>query len=162
MGTPEDFHTLVSEIDYPMFIVTTAAGRELSGCLVGFATQASIEPPRLLVMLSKLNHTFGVAQRSDALAVHFLNRENHRVAALFGEQTGDQVDKFAACSWEEGPLGTPVLPGTRGWVVGHVLARWDVGDHVGHLLDVAEVQLGEAGDLLTFQVARTIEPGHPA
>ena len=45
-------HELVSELDYPMFIVTCADERERAGCLVGFATQCSIDPPRFLVCLS--------------------------------------------------------------------------------------------------------------
>lgn len=32
-------HTLVAELDYPLFIVTVPAGGERSGCLIGFATQ---------------------------------------------------------------------------------------------------------------------------
>ena len=45
----ERFHALVSGCDYPMFIVTAAAGADRDGCLVGFACQASIDPARLLV-----------------------------------------------------------------------------------------------------------------
>ncbi len=42
-------HALVTEIDYPMFIVTAAAGGRRAGCLVGFTTQCSIHPPRFLI-----------------------------------------------------------------------------------------------------------------
>ncbi len=47
-NTVDAFQTLVADIDYPMFIVTTAADGERAGCLIGFLTQASIKPPRLL------------------------------------------------------------------------------------------------------------------
>ena len=53
----------VSLLDYPMFVVTTRAGDEPAGCLVGFASQVSIRPPRFLVGLSKRNHTYRVARR---------------------------------------------------------------------------------------------------
>src|SRR4051794_41781759 len=53
-------HELIDELDYPMFIVTVAAGGERAGCLVGFATQCSINPPRFLVCLSDKNRTFRV------------------------------------------------------------------------------------------------------
>jgi flavin reductase (DIM6/NTAB) family NADH-FMN oxidoreductase RutF len=180
MTTTDDFHTLVSDLDYPMFVVTAAApagpragvgGVERAGCLVGFATQASIDPPRLLVLLSKANHTFGVAQRSDHLAVHYLSRDNRDLAVLFGTETGDRIDKFAACAWTDGPLGAPVLARARGWVEGRILARWDAGDHVAHLLDVASAHVaGPSGrpdnhqarpSMLGFQDVRTLTPGHP-
>jgi flavin reductase (DIM6/NTAB) family NADH-FMN oxidoreductase RutF len=159
----EQFDALVSGVDYPMFIVTAAAGEERSGCLVGFVTQASIDPPRLLVMLSKRNHTFGVAQRATALGVHFLHRGNHDLATLFGEETGDRTDKFEACRWTTGPEGTPLLDGVRGWVVGRVVARLDGGDHVAHVLDTVAAEAADADrDPLTFQMVRDMDPGHEA
>jgi flavin reductase (DIM6/NTAB) family NADH-FMN oxidoreductase RutF len=163
MSGVDAFDTLVSGLDYPMYIVTAQApDGERSGCLVGFATQASIVPPRLLVLLSKLNHTWPVAERSNALAVHFLHRDNHDLADLFGEQTGDDVDKFSRCAWHDGPDGTTVLSGTRGWVVGRVLARWDAGDHVAHLIDVAHATVDHDGRQLDYQLVRHMDPGHPA
>lgn len=162
MSTAEDFHKLVSEMNYPMYVVTAAAGGERSGCLVGFTTQASLHPPRWLAMLSKANHTFGVAARAEGLIVHFLGRADRDLASLFGEETTDQIDKFTACSWHEGPFGAPILEGVRGWVAGAVLARWDAGDHVGHLLDPVAVGLGRPDPLLMFQETRDFDPGHPA
>lgn len=53
------FDTLIGSLDYPMFIVTTAAGDDVAGCLVGFATQTSIDPPLVLVCLSRANRTCG-------------------------------------------------------------------------------------------------------
>ena len=47
-GTAQ-FDAFVGGLDYPVFVVTAAHGEERSGCLVGFATQASIDPPRMLV-----------------------------------------------------------------------------------------------------------------
>src|SRR5436309_11032282 len=89
--------TLTSELEYPMLIVTTAAGGERSGCLVGFHTQCSIDPPRWAVWISKENRTYRVAQGATTLAVHFPSVDDRELAELFGEETGDEVDKFAAC-----------------------------------------------------------------
>jgi flavin reductase (DIM6/NTAB) family NADH-FMN oxidoreductase RutF len=158
------FHALVAGLEYPMFIVTASAGEERAGCLVGFATQGSIEPPRLLVMLSKANRTFDVAAEASQLVVHFLHAGNRGLAALFGEETGDSVDKFERCAWStvEG-VEAPVISGTRGFVAGPILDRMDGGDHVAHLvgLAVARVDL-EAVDQLGFQAVKGFRPGHPA
>jgi len=63
----EAFEKLVSLLDYPMFVVTTRAGDESAGCLVGFASQVSIRPPRFIVGLSKCNHTYRVAEGASHL-----------------------------------------------------------------------------------------------
>lgn len=166
MGTDasEAFDALVADLDYPMYVVTAAAdgGAERDGCLVGFATQASIGPPRLLVLLSKANRTYRLARRSDTLAVHYLHRGNGALAARFGGETGDEVDKLAGCAWRPGPGGVPVLEGTRGWVVGSVLDRLDAGDHVAHLLEVVAAAVDGPGEPLGYRDVRETEPGHPA
>ena len=160
---PKDaFHTLVSGIDYPMFIVTASCRDERAGCLVGFVTQASIFPPRMIVMLSKANRTYEVSQGADRLVVHFLHHGNEDLATLFGEETGDEVDKFAVCDWQEGPAHEVILLGTRGWVSGMILARHDAGDHVAHLIDVTVAITDTPGAQLAFQSVIDMQPGHPA
>jgi flavin reductase (DIM6/NTAB) family NADH-FMN oxidoreductase RutF len=57
MRAEATFNSLVGDLHYPMFIVTACAEGERSGCLIGFATQASIDPPRFLVGLSHQNRT---------------------------------------------------------------------------------------------------------
>ena len=163
MDSGKALHSLVSEIDYPMFVVTAAAGGERSGCLVGFVTQGSIDPVRLVVMLSKANHTYGVALEASELVVHFLHEGNLELSRLFGEETGDQTDKFARCAWRHvAGVEAPVLVGTRGWAAGRILTRFDAGDHMGHVIDVTAAELDSEGPQLGFQMVSSMRPGHPA
>src|SRR3954468_19296107 len=103
------FNRLVGELDYPMLVVTAAAGDERAGCLVGFATQTSIDPARFTVYLSKANRTYRVARSAEALGVHFLAKGDEDLAELFGGQTGDDVDKFAQVEFHEAVVGVPML-----------------------------------------------------
>lgn len=154
------FESLVAEIDYPMFVVTAFADGERSGCLVGFTTQASIQPRRFLVMISKANHTFGVASRAVVLVVHVLRPGDHELAERFGETTGDRVDKFDGLSVLEGPGSAPVIEGLD-WFAGRVLTTVDCGDHVGFLLAPNDgVALRTAQGQLGFQDVKGMEPGH--
>ena len=161
MSDRDTFDQLVLNSAYPMLIVTATAGRR-AGCLVGFATQASIQPKRLLVLISKANLTFRVAREAEHLAVHFLGTADHPLATLFGEETGDEVDKFDRCDWMTGPEGTTVLPTTAGWAVGRIRERFDCGDHMGHLLDVVTAHASGPYCPLTSLDVTEMEPGHPA
>lgn len=158
----EDFHALVGELDYPMFIVTARAGGRRAGCLVGFATQGSIDPPRWLVCISERNRTVRIAREADVLAVHFVPASATELAELFGGETGDDVDKFARCDWTPGPGGVPILTECRNRFVGRVVERVGLGDHEGFLLAPIAVRVGTPGDEFTFHRARRIEPGHEA
>jgi flavin reductase (DIM6/NTAB) family NADH-FMN oxidoreductase RutF len=156
----EEVHRLVSDLDYPMFIVTATDGEERSGCLVGFATQCSIDPPRFLVCLSDKNRTFRVALDADVLVVHLVPESAVALAELFGSQTGDDVDKFARCAWRPGPGGAPVLEECANWFAGRVLDRFCAGDHWAFLLEPLDAASDAGEPHFTFHRARRIEPGH--
>ena len=157
-----DFDAFVGKLEYPMFVVTAAADGERDGCLVGFATQCSIDPPRFLVCLSVKNRTFRIAKTAPVLAVHLVAADQRDLAELFGGQTGDEVDNLTQWPWREGPSGVPILDNVGNVFVGRVLDRVDLGDHVGHLLEpVVATQEGDT-EALGFQEARDIEAGHPA
>jgi len=162
MGAEATFNSLVGDLDYPMFIVTACAGGERSGCLVGFATQTSIDPSRFLVCLSHRNRTYRVGVRAELLGVHFVPAEAGGLAELFGGETGDEVDKFARCAWRPGPAGTPLLDDCPNRFVGRVLERMGAGDHDVFLLAPVLAERGTAADEFTFHRAKRIEPGHEA
>ena len=163
MDGPEAFDRLMSLLDYPMYVVTTSVDDQSAGCLVGFTSQVSIGPPRFLVGLSKRNHTYRVAQRAGHLAVHLVPRRHCELVRLFGSETGDRTDKFTRCAWHLGPNGMPILDDAAGWFVGDVLSRYDVGDHVGFLIEpVAGSAPDKFDQLVTFSDVRDLEPGHEA
>lgn len=157
------FDELLGGLNNPMFIVTTTDGERRAGCLVGFAAQCSITPSRFMVWLSKNNHTYTVARRAGTLAVHLPTRYTFALAALFGTQTGFEVDKFARCSWHAGPAGVPLLDDCPAWFAGEVLSRHDTGDHLGLLLrPVAAGDPPGRGQQLGFQDVRHLQPGNEA
>jgi flavin reductase (DIM6/NTAB) family NADH-FMN oxidoreductase RutF len=133
------FHALVGDLEYPMFIVTARAGDEPLGCLVGFATQTSIDPPRFAVCLSHRNRTFRHGHEAEVLGVHCVPEHGNALAELFGGETGDEVDKFARCAW-----------------------RADAGDHDAFLLEPIAAHNGSGEGEFTFHRAKRIDPGHEA
>jgi flavin reductase (DIM6/NTAB) family NADH-FMN oxidoreductase RutF len=157
----ETFNAIVGDLEYPMFIVTAMAGGEPLGCLIGFATQTSIDPPRFAVCLSHKNRTFRRGREAPVLGVHCVPADAGDLAELFGGETGDEVDKFARVDWHDGPEGVPVLERCRNWFAGRVLARLDAGDHDLFLLEPVAGEAAE-DDEFTFHRAKRIDPGHAA
>ena len=148
-------------LDVPMFIVTTSAGGENAGCLVGFATQCSIDPLRFVVFLSKNNRTCRVALDASALAVHVVPPDRMDLAELFGSQTGDDIDKFERVGWRN-ENGVPVLSDASAWFVGDVVGRFDAGDHEGFVLAPVAGESSDPVPALGFLEARSLDPGHEA
>jgi len=149
-------------VEYPLAVVTTTADDGTrSGCLVGFLTQCSIEPPRFLVCISKVNHTFEVLDRAEVVALHLLGADQDDTASLFGETTGDRVDKFDHVAWHQGPRGVPVLDDCAAWLALAVVDRIDVGDHVAVVTRPIGGGPGTGGGLLTSASAPPLAAGHP-
>jgi flavin reductase (DIM6/NTAB) family NADH-FMN oxidoreductase RutF len=156
------FADAVSDLEYPMFVVTAAAGDRRAGCLVGFAAQCSISPPRFMAWISHRNHTLAVARQAEVLGVHLLSADDHALAELFGSRCGEEVDKFAGVAWHEGPGGVPLLDACTRWFVGRILDRFDSGDHDGFLLEPVEAGTGPWSGQLGFSAVQDLEPGHDA
>jgi flavin reductase (DIM6/NTAB) family NADH-FMN oxidoreductase RutF len=161
-GDEGPFADAVGDLEYPMIVVTAAAGGRRAGCLVGFAAQCSISPPRFMVWLSHRNHTLAVARGTDRLGVHLLSADDRPLAELFGSHCGEEVDKFASLRWHEGAGGVPLLDDCPRWFVGRVLERFDAGDHDGFLLEPVEAGAGPWSGQLGFQQVRDLVPGHDA
>lgn len=163
----------MSTLDRTVLIVTcrgraggAAPTGERSGCLVGFATQCSIHPPRFVVGISVANHTWGVIRQTDTAAVHLVPRHRFDLAELFAGHTGDDIDKFARCEWTDGPGGVPLLDGCPTWFAGRIIARPDAGDADHQLLVLAPFAVGDLtappDGWLTVSDVADIAPGHPA
>ncbi len=159
----DDFDRIMAGLDAPMTIVTTTDGRERAGCLVGFHSQAGIDPRGLAVWLSKANHTYRVAVLADVFAVHFLTADHLELARLFGTRSGDDIDKFEHCAWHHGPGDVPVLADCDTVVVGRKLALIETSvDHVCVVLDPVESRCGETGPPLRLSDVSHLDPGHEA
>ena len=161
----DPFAEFVEHLDSALLVVTTAADDERAGCIVGFHSQCSIDPPRYGVWISKANHTYRVALFATHLAVHLDEPDAHALLELFGGTTGDHTEKFALVDWAPGPGGVPLLSQCPERVV---IERTDVvdvgGDHVCFVGTPvrAEVDADAARTPMRLSDAADVEPGHPA
>lgn len=155
------FDEIVSNLEYPMFVVAAASGGEADACLVGFTSQCSIDPPRFAVFLSKTNRTYDLARHAEVLVVHRLRADQHELAEHFGGTSAyDDPGKLSEREWSPGPDGAPVIDGCD-WFAGRVLQHVDTGDHVLFHLEPIGGEVREA-DQLGSQEALDIEAGRPA
>ena len=158
----EAFEAFVSALDASMVVVTVSRRGRRAGCLVGFSTQGSIDPPRFVVCVSKANATSRVARRARYVGVHQLGAGQQELARLFGEQSGDWTDKFESCRWHADVHDVPVLDDAPAWFVGRVVSRIGLGDHTALVL--APVSGGRRRDEPPFMMraAESFDAGHPA
>jgi flavin reductase (DIM6/NTAB) family NADH-FMN oxidoreductase RutF len=153
--------SLIQAVDYPLFVVTAGASGAVSGCVAGFVTQSSLRPVRFIVCVSKVNHTFAVAERASGLALHLLGADQRDMASLFGERTGDCTDKFERVQWAPGATQAPLLADCAAWVEGPILDRMSAGDHEAYLMAISDGGSGPREGQFLLSDAADFEPGHP-
>lgn len=158
------FSDWVSAADAAMIAVTAAGdGDELDACLVGFHSQASIDPPRYVVWMSNANRTSAIARNADVLGIHLLRRDQHKLAQRLGSVTqDDEPNKLAGIEMTTHASGAVVLERCSAWFAGRVVDRFDGGDHRGFLLEPVDAACPASFDPLRLHAASDIDAGHPA
>lgn len=152
---------VVGPADPALIVVTTAAEGVLAGCLVGFHSQASMDPERYCVWLSKANHTYRVAMRASHLAIHLLGVEDLALATRFGTLTGEDTDKFAGVDFELDDFGVPLLAACpRRLRLERVALLDDGGDHVCVTGKVLSAQGTGSFEPLRISAVGDLRPGH--
>jgi flavin reductase (DIM6/NTAB) family NADH-FMN oxidoreductase RutF len=159
---PRDvFAAIMSSLDNPLIVVTTAEGHERAGCLVGFHAQSSINPDRYAVWLSKANYTYRVGLRATHLAIHFLTAADLPLAERFGTLTGDRTDKFAGLRVSPGAGGVPVLEDCpHRLIVRRVVLLDEGGDHVCVTGEPLAAESSGPFEPLRLSRAQHLKPGH--
>ena len=99
-GGTEAFEALMADLDQPSYVVTAADGDERAGCLVGFATQCSIEPPRFAVTTATMY--FPTAAGRARVCMPCVRGEGHR---LRHRVLGPEKDRLVAAI-AEAPRGS--------------------------------------------------------
>ncbi len=154
-----DLDPFTDLLDYPMYVVTAEADGERAGCLVGFASQCSIQPARFMVWLSKTNRTYRWPERRTPHGASPAPRPGPAGPAL-RRRDRQPYRQVRRRPWHRGPGGQLILDEAPAWFVGRVENRVDGGDHVGFLLasEVAESVAGDRPPLLalgdTHDIAR--------
>ena len=145
-----------------MFIVTANAGGEPLGCLVGFTTQASIDPPRFIACLSHRNRTYRLGKDARALGVHAVPADAERPRrSSSAARPPTRRTSSRARRGTKGPRASRSSSAAR---TGSSAASWratDAGDHDAFLLEPIAGSSTEE-DEFTFHRAKRIDPGHEA
>lgn len=109
-------------------IVTTCADGVIHGMTATSVTGVCLEPPLLLVCLSKTSLTHRLICQSGVFAVNVLSQEQQALAERFAGRTG-AGNRFHGTSYSQAVTGAPVFVDCLGYFDCRVTATYDGGDH---------------------------------
>jgi flavin reductase (DIM6/NTAB) family NADH-FMN oxidoreductase RutF len=110
--------------------VTIVTCRDSAGSPKGFTATGiaslSLDPPLLLVCVDHRSDTLPAMQEATAFTVNMLKHGQEEISARFASKG---IDKFAALSYSEGSLGTPILDDVLAYAECTVEVKYPGGDH---------------------------------
>lgn len=128
-------------------VVTTVEGGRPYGLTASSFASLSMDPPLVLVCLSKRLETHATIEKSGVFAINILSASQREFGMRFAGMLPDVEDRFAGIDWTTGATGSPLLAGCLSWVDCRVWKIHDGGDHsifVGEAQDVGVSEGGEA------------------
>ncbi|PWB79406.1 MAG: hypothetical protein C3F08_06910 [Candidatus Methylomirabilota bacterium] len=133
---------MLGKLNFEIFVLTAAHQERRNGQIVCWVVPATIIPqvPRILVGVGRLTLTRELIERSQKFALNLLGKDQWPLVAHFGFRSGRETDKFSTLSCERGVTGSPILPGTVGYLECRVRTVFDAGPgaHLFYLADVVE------------------------
>lgn len=129
-------------LNYGLYVVTAAAGDDVASGSVNWLSQASFEPPLVMVAIKKDSGLHGIVERSRAFAVNVLAAGQKEVASAFFRPTAIEGRKINGYAFEAGPeTSAPLLLDLPAWFEARVTDVIKRGDHTVFVAEVISVGL---------------------
>lgn len=148
---PNAKKTALRMIPYGLYILTAEADGEVGAACVNWVTQASFEPPLVVVGVKADSNTHAVIQRSGSFALNVLGKGQQGLAFAFFKPATVEGDKVSGEPFRRGSTGSPILENLPAFVECRLVETISRGDHsifVGEVVDagVARPPEGRADD----------------
>jgi flavin reductase (DIM6/NTAB) family NADH-FMN oxidoreductase RutF len=109
-------------------VVTTKYKNKYYGLTVSAFTSISLDPPLIMISISKFSHTHEAFTNSDFFSVNFLADDQKTIADRFAGRMQLQ-DKFQGINYTIYLTDTPIISGVRAFIECKKYKVYDGGDH---------------------------------
>src|SRR5271157_4457223 len=141
-------------IPYGLFVLGAAHGGTATAATVNWVTQASFNPPLVVVGIKKDSGSHAMVKESKKFALSMLAAGQKGIAGAFFRHVEPKDGKFGDFAFETGVNGSPIISDAPASVECEVVGFYELGDHSvvvgkvteGHLKRDAKIMmLSETG-----------------
>jgi flavin reductase (DIM6/NTAB) family NADH-FMN oxidoreductase RutF len=127
---PQAKKVALRAINYGLFVVTAKDGDEYSAAGINWLSQASFEPPLIMVGVKTDSDTHRIVLKTNELAVNVLAEDQLDIGKAFFRTTKVERDELNGYKFEPGPeTGCPLLVDLPYWFEARVTDKVQRGDH---------------------------------
>ncbi|NPA07150.1 MAG: flavin reductase family protein [Chloroflexi bacterium] len=127
------------QITYGLYVLTAAHEGEVAAGTVNWLSQASFEPPLVMVGIKRDSRLHDLIEKSGHFAVNILASGQKDIAAAFFRPTQVEGDRINGFPFEPGPTtGAPLLLDAPAWFEARVVDAVKRGDHTVFIAEVVD------------------------
>lgn len=145
----EDFRASLGRFASGITIVTSAdSEKRFHGMTVSAFCSVSLDPPLILVSISKETGSHHSIAESKKFVVNILSEGQEDLSDLFAAPVHD---KFERVEFSESPHGLPVLLGTLASMECDLRYSYDGGDHTIYVGEIENAAVNDGDPLVHFR-----------
>ena len=148
---------LFRSLSVGVYVIGVTDGERRSAFTAAWVTQASFDPPLVVLSVNPQNASYAILRVGGAFTVNVLKRGQMELARRFGTSSSREQDKLVGVPWHPAGNGAPVLDDALAYFECELRDRLPAGDHelvVGRVVggrvldfDAAPMLYAETGDM---------------
>ncbi len=151
---PAAKQTVLRHFPYGLYALTVQHNGEEHGMTANWVSQASFEPPMVVVAVENSSKTIGMIRDARHFALNVLRQGQQELATKLGRSSANAPQKLKGVKTKPSPRsGAPILADALGWVECRLVVTLPSGDHTLVLGEVIEAGVEHEGEPLTLQEA---------
>lgn len=147
---PGDFRRVLGHFASGVTVVTAITDGVPAGMTIQSFTSVSLDPPLVGFLPGRESSSWLAMKEAGAFCVNILGSGQEDLCMTMASRA---EDKFDGIAWEGAATGSPVFPGSIGWIDCTIEAIHEAGDHDIVVGRVVQLEAPENGDdpLLFFK-----------
>lgn len=152
---PAAKRTVLRQFTYGLYAISAHHDGERGIFTANWLSQASFDPPLVMVSIERDSWTLGLIRQSGRFVVSPFAEGQRELAGALGKPHSRAGDKFTALNLNvvETGTGDPALADALGYVVCRVISETPAGDSVVLIGEVIEARVLNEGEPLTMRAA---------
>lgn len=130
--------TVLRWFTYGLYCVTSAAGDETGAFTANWLSQASFEPPMVMISVEADSHSLPVIRASGRFAINVFASGQRELAGHFGKKTRHAGNKLEGIDYHLDHFGQPIIDEALGYVICETAGELPAGDSVVLVANVVE------------------------
>lgn len=133
--------SVLNNISYGMYIITTKKEHKNVGCFINSAMQITSKSKILAISLNKDNYTNEVLKQTRKCAISILNEKaNQKLISKFGYFSSREINKFDEVNYQNISELPVVIEDCCGYIIGEVIRVIDVETHDIFLIRMEQME----------------------